>query len=482
MVDIDPKLNMLGTDRAQMMAEGLHQQRNDNIVSSAIQDLENWTCGGDSGKVIFQSDDHDWNTAASHWFNNHFAYNCDYRNQKTTLFDFIRLALSSMVRDGDCLVVLDKNYFDGKIMVFEADQITNMNPSAWAEATKGAYAGCTQHDGVVIDKWGAVKAYIVTSKLYQTQVLAHDAEIIPEKSCTLVMKPYRFHQLRGESALLRIIEITDSLRNLIRNEVESAKRISEDAIYLHKADPLAGIGLTPETAAQFGAANLVAQGPQPEGLAGCVQVIGADDKITPVTLSRPSRNVWDFGEYFTTRVYKTLGMYTCVANGTVQYPQQAKAEIILTYIAIRVWQRLLEERMCNFVVEQAIEIGAASNEIPAPPKDWNKKYSVVWAKAPSAEFDQSLTDTLNKIKAGASTYEKEFGADWEYVVAQLAKEKDILLEYGLENVSFFETVAGKNSAMDAQSPDQSKQAEKDASAIVDWFKKVVNKIKGEPVQ
>jgi hypothetical protein len=53
LVGIDPKFNMLGNDRQQMMAEGLHQQRNDNIIAAAITDLENWTVGGESGKVIF---------------------------------------------------------------------------------------------------------------------------------------------------------------------------------------------------------------------------------------------------------------------------------------------------------------------------------------------------------------------------------------------------------------------------------------------
>ena len=272
------------------------------------------------------------------------------------------------------------------------------------------------------------------------------------------------------------------MRNLIRNEVESAKRISEDAIYLKKADPLAGIGLTPENAVQFGATNLVAQGPQPEGLAGAVQIIGKDDEIQAVTLSRPSRSVWDFGDYFTRRIYKSLGMYSCVANGTIQYPMQAKGEIILTYIAIRTWQRLLEERMCNFIIEQAVGIGVAKGEIPAPPADWDKRYSVVWTKCPSAEIDQTLKDTMEKVKFGASTFEKEFGADWEYIVAELAKEKNLLKEYGLENVAFFETVAGKNEAMNAQDPKAKKAPAEDASAIVDFFRGLMNKIKGNDIK
>jgi hypothetical protein len=102
--------------------------------------------------------------------------------------------VASIVRDGDFLIILDKNYFDGKIMVFESDQITNMTDSGWRELTKaGIYQDCSQQDGVVLDKWGAVQAYIVTNKRYQTVVNSKDAEIIPAKSCALVMKPYRFN-------------------------------------------------------------------------------------------------------------------------------------------------------------------------------------------------------------------------------------------------------------------------------------------------
>ena len=461
------------------MAEGLHQQRNDSMIQALIGDMENWTVGAEGGKVVFRSSDEEWNKTAGHWLNTVFAYECDYRNQRTSLYDFYRIGVGSIVRDGDFLVVLDRKLFDGKIMVFECDQITNLDAAGFSDLTKsGKYADCSQQDGVIVDKWGSVQAYVVTGKRYMTQVRADDAEVIPAKSCALVLKPYRFNQLRGESALLRLLEITDALRNLVTNEVESAKRIAEDAIYLKKADPLDGVGVTADDATALGMPRAIFTGPRPEGISGGVQVIGKDDEITAVTNPRPSRNVWDFGDWFARRAYKSVGLYSVMATGVAQYPQQAKAEILLSYVAIRVWQRVIEDRMANFLIEQAVDIGVQSGKVAAPPADW-KHYNVIWPKAPVAELEQSLKDTLDKIKCGASSFEKEFGADWQYTVAELAKEKDLLIEFGLENLDFFSTVAGKNEAMNNQDPAAPKAAPAEEAKFAALGRKIMNLLKGK---
>ena len=87
--------------------------------------------------------------------------------------DMLALILRTILLHGDCLIMLDKDFTDGKLRIWDADQICNVNDSQFNRMAKengwfdgGSFSEKTrwrQVEGVVTDTEGRVQGYFVTS-------------------------------------------------------------------------------------------------------------------------------------------------------------------------------------------------------------------------------------------------------------------------------------------------------------------------------
>lgn len=433
---VDPKFTFLGIERLRSYAEGVSYQQNDPIIASCLSDLANLVVGAKGGKMVCSGHD---KSAEINKFLKSWSRSASWRDRQS-LNDLLWTTVIVSNRDGDCLWVCDKDLTDGKILVYESDQIVNVdNFNAWADKYP-EIAGGKQIDGVVFDKNGKLSGYNTTTRRASQTVPNSDAVFVPSSKCYLhVPERYRANQHRGESKLLSLMTILQSNRKMLESTVISAQRAAEDILVKKIKNPVSDI-LNQEQQNQFGVQSYN-DGYTPIG--GGEIVVGTDDSVEMLKNEKPEGTVTDFGDWFRRVVYRRFGMTDVFANGKCETKDQGKSEMILAHITISAYQERLEG-----LVEWAAKTALDAAGI-VPSDEWTD-IDILWPELPTAEFDLTQADKIARLRIGASSFSAEYGADWESRAKQFAEERNMLKEMGLESLDIFSTVAGKNTEMDKQ--------------------------------
>lgn len=446
----DPKYTFLGIERLRSFAEGVSMQQNDSMVASVLMDHANCVVGASGGEVKVRSSSKKWDRNATDYVNGYWADNCDWRRQGNTLNRFLWQTDVISARDGDCLWVCDPVLTEGQVMIYEADQLVDVDDfDEWAyQGEKGGMkigGKARQSDGVVFDGFGRVVGYFVTPKRCAKTVAIADAIFVPASAAYLyISERYRANQHRGESRLLSLMQILQHNRKMLESTVISAQRMAEDIAVKKIKSPLSSM-MSLEQRQQFGFPSTA---PNYTPIGGGEVTIGIEDSYEVLSNPKPEATLTEFASWWRRVVYKRFGMSDALANGKITSADAGKAEMIMNHIAISSEQKNLEG-LVRWVVRKALEFAVTKGELSRPNAnaEWYQ-VEVIWPQLPTTEFDLTQADKIERLRIGGSSFKSEYGPKWEDTIQEYADELDYLRKNGMEHLDIFSTVAGKSVELD----------------------------------
>lgn len=372
--------------------------------------------------------------------------------------EMLGLILRTVLLHGDCLILLDKSLTDGKLRVWDADQLVSINDSAFARMAKnnGWFDGESfnektswrQVEGVVMDTQGRVRGYFVTSLRNQYSIEDTEATFLPAAIVRRVSFHRKITQYRGESVFLPNCTVTEDTNSLVKSAVASAKILAEHAL-VHKRPSSSIIGGaleglsdsqiaegTPLTEEQVAALKAKATGSTEfkafEGKAAIAE-ISNDEELTSLDMgNRPQPAIREWMDKMDDANGKRLGVMSCLARGRADNSYSSgQIELCISWSSFEEYQKLLERKVVDYVCG-----------ILFP----NVKYTVVWPKAFEIDPQKAEATKDARLRGGRTTFEEELGPHWKEKLKQLADEKKYLESIGLDNLSFFQTVSGGNAS------------------------------------
>lgn len=429
-------------ERIQAIAEARSLYQNDLNVSGFVNTLITYVIG-ESTNVIFRGNIEQ--KLKDKW--GQWKRDC-YLRGKMNFNDVLKVILKSVLVDGDCLVVMDSQITKSKIVLFESDQLVEINEGEWKTnaITKGYYeviggekVALKQIQGVIVNSIGEPLYYCVTNKHGLTSVKWDESTIFKADICSLVKPIGRPNSYRGVSQILPMVDLINDLRALIKYEVLSAKRQAQEAIIIQSANPFDNIlsetGMNPDDIINgVGGVEVPKFAPtkheELEDGGGIVSYIGKDEEVKLLTNNRPNPEIEKFSKFVVETCAKKLGLYSTFATGKVDGSySSARSEILLTFQAFAQWQKILERYVIDFCM---VQIAGTTN------------FTVQFPEPISIDPEKEIGAKITAIKMGLSTYKDELGELWENKIIELGVEKQAILDNKLDNLDFFSNVGGQN--------------------------------------
>jgi len=448
------------TDRMKAINLARDLERNFTNGKSIMRQLKLGVVGAKGGKIRLKTGDSEADKNAAQWFNSIWSKNCDSRDD-AHFNDFLKLALASAVREGDCLAVFDDfDMDDGKLLFFEADQLVSVDSSDWEKQTdwtetalvggKTKEVPLRQESGVIYDSKGRVKAYIVTAKRgLQTAKLA-DCTILPAGVAKLLKAPWRFNQLRGVGDMLTAAADLQDIYEMRAKELQSAKVAASMAAAIQKKDAtmeaiLRG-GNSPDAILSGTGSAASSEVKNYEALealtGGYMEYLEPGEEVKILDHSRPNINAKEFFEFVNGSAASAFGLASTYANLKVSSSYTAfRGEMLITWETFYDWQKWLERRFCDWVGVKALAWAVRKGQLPTLPLGWESTISWSWPRMPQVDPEKDCNATNNAIKNGYSGFEDELGPDWKEKIDARAEQLTYAKDKGLP-LSAYETAAG----------------------------------------
>lgn len=413
-----------------------------SILDTAIR----LTIGKRGGTPLFTGEDRDTMQAWFAKWKRHAGY-----NEGESYYEMLALILRLVKLHGDCLVWIDPVLTDGKIRVFDADQIVSVaipDFNRW-KAEKGLPADCRQVEGVVMDGTGRVFGYFVSMLRNRLYVNIDDAQFLPIETCRRVSYHRKHTQYRGEpSAFLANEELTEDTKQLLKSEIAAAKLASELPLIVEQPegmdadsissllegygslDELAeGTGIDPEQLGMLGKNHDDKTFQAFEGHAAVASVANGT-KVTNLNNSqRPSPQIQSFIDLLNDTNGRSLGVMSCLSRGRADNSYSSgQIEIEISWKTFEEDQKMLERDVVDYVMEVMFP---------------NAEYEVYWEKAIQVEPEKNEKVLDMQLRGGRTTYREILGTDWKMILNELAEEKKYLKEIGLDNTILFQTSSGQ---------------------------------------
>lgn len=419
----------------------------DNTALASILDTSiRLTIGKRGGSPLFTGADKD---TMQKWFTSwkrHAGY-----NEGESYYEMLALILRLVKLHGDCIVWVDPILTDGKIRVFDADQICNVaipDFERW-KYEKGLPEDARQVEGVVVDGTGKVYGYFVTMLRNRYSVNISDAQFLPIDTCRRVSYHRKHTQYRGEpAAFLANEELTEDTKQLLKSEIAAAKLASELPLIVEQAegmdadqianliegygslDELAeGTGIDAEQLGMLGKTHDDKTFQAFEGHAAVASVPNGT-KVTNLNNSqRPSPQIQSFIDLLNDTNGRALGVMSCLSRGRADNSYSSgQIEIEISWKAFEEDQKMIERDVVDYVMETLYP---------------NAEYEVYWDRAIQIDAEKSEKTYDMALRGGRTTYREILGTDWKQTLTQLAEEKKFLKEIGLDNLSFMQTSSGQ---------------------------------------
>ena len=419
----------------------------DNTALASILDTSiRLTIGKRGGTPLFTGADKD---TMQKWFTSwkrHAGY-----NEGESYYEMLALILRLVKLHGDCIVWVDPILTDGKIRVFDADQICNVaipDFERW-KYEKGLPEDARQVEGVVVDGTGKVYGYFVTMLRNRYSVNISDAQFLPIDTCRRVSYHRKHTQYRGEpAAFLANEELTEDTKQLLKSEIAAAKLASELPLIVEQAegmdadqisnllegygslDELAeGTGIDAEQLGMLGKTHDDKTFQAFEGHAAVASVPNGT-KVTNLNNSqRPSPQIQSFIDLLNDTNGRALGVMSCLSRGRADNSYSSgQIEIEISWKAFEEDQKMIERDVVDYVMETLYP---------------NAEYEVYWDRAIQIDPEKSEKTFDMALRGGRTTFRDILGTDWKQIIDELAEEKKYLQSKGLDNLAFFQTSSGQ---------------------------------------
>ena len=368
-----------------------------------------------------------------------------------SFYDVLALILRLVKLHGDCVVWCDPVLTDGKIRIFDADQICNVaipDFEHW-KWEKGLPDDARQVEGVVVDGTGKVYGYFVTMLRNHYSVNLSDAMFLPIDTCRRVAYHRKHTQYRGEpSAFLANEELTEDTKQRLKSEIAAAKLASELPLIVEQAEGMdadqissliEGYGSIDELAEgtgidaeQLGLLGKTSESKTFEAFEGHAAVASVPNGTKVQNLNnsqRPSPQIQSFIDLLNDTNGRSLGVMSCLSRGRADNSYSSgQIEIEISWKQFEEDQKMLERDVIDYIMEVMFP---------------NAEYEVFWHTSIQIDPEKNAKTLDMEMRAGRTTLREILGTDWKLVIDELAEEKKYLKSKGLDNLTFFQTSSGQ---------------------------------------
>lgn len=465
-------------DRLNAIAMGRNLERNNSKAIAIIEQLKVMTAG--RVKAQLNTPDTEWNKKAGERFNVHFARDCYYA-EPMNLAEAAQLIEASKVREGDVLVAFDDflegPHGSGKLMVWEADQLVNVEKNDWESPTLNPYwretvtlpdgstvsRPCFQDQGVVTNRRGKVLAYIVTSRHVADERRGYlalpisEVLVLPVRCCRLVKRRFRFGQRRGVPNLLNVAEDLADIDEMIKSELATAAvRAKLMAIVKHSsenANAEQDVQLEKMLAAVSGKGSAAdTPTPEPKQLktykniesvtGGCTEYLEEGDEMLFPDINRPNLDVSSFYDHRGDSAGASVGLARGFTRLSVGNSYTAhRGETGMTWKHIRNRQKLNEWNWLDWLAVRVLERDIVLGLLPPGPENWQTKISWAFPEPDPIDPQKEALADHQKQKNGNLDFRELLGPDWREKFEALADQIEYARSLNLP-LSILETVAG----------------------------------------
>jgi capsid protein len=430
---------------------------------------------------------------AADWFNEVYQKECDARDD-TPFNEICMNILTAAKREGDLVAAFD-NFLenDGRLFFYEADQLANIEEKEWERQSD--WKGLTQSDGIVYDKHGRIKAYIVCEDRKSGDKKFADCLVLPAFSTAKLLKaPWRVNMRRGTpdiaAALAHYLDTyemtscelqTAKLQSKLAGKVKR-RNAAEELLFENGIDADAILGTS--TSSGDDEENVVAA-PKTnydryENLTGgFMEYLDDDDDFELLDINRPNVNAQGYIEGITINNGASMGLAQVYSTLKASTSYTAfRGEMLLSWAQFGVDQKWLERRFVDWVARKAINWGIDNRQFSRPPQGWERKLSVSWPVMPDVDPIKTQMAIARSLKNGNTDFQRLLGPNWRSILENFAEQVKLIRALELP-LDLLETKSGAASAPEKSTGEDNAEGQEENNRKVTLLAKLWNKIKGD---
>jgi lambda family phage portal protein len=391
-----------------------------------------------SGRIAYQArtGDHEVDTKIEKYWQR-WCNECDFlgRHNFTTL---LQLAVTAMLRDGDCGFIIVRDGEDLKLQSVEADRIG----SPYDRTDTDKYIG-----GINVDDYGRPVSYTIFTRTINNQYVS-PVDIVAKEFIHL-FDAARLDEYRGRSAFATALNATRDLQEAIKAEVQAIKYASYQSGVITTESGAADAGdyfARGNSNDQGQVARLQSLDP------GTVNYLGSGEKMEMFKSDRPTGAFGEFIRLIQAHICMAVGLPYGFAFDADKSGPMARMEAAMAERTFLRWRGLLEGKFLDRIKNIILLDAAARGLIPDSEYLLDGRWC--WPAKVSIDYGREANADINLWKAGLKTAGQiysDMGEDYEEalrarakesaMIVSLANEMDIPAEYISDSIIPIQTVA-----------------------------------------
>ena len=372
-----------------------------------------------SGRIAYQArtGDHNVDTQIEKYWQK-WCDNCDFlgRHNFTTL---LQLAVTAMLRDGDCGFIIVRDGEDLKLQSVEADRIG----SPYDRTDTDKYIG-----GINVDEYGRPVSYTIFTRTINNQYVSPTD--IPAKEFIHLFDAARLDEYRGRSAFATALNATRDLQEAIKAEVQAIKYASYQSGVITTESGAADAGdyfARGNSNDQGQVARLQSLDP------GTVNYLTAGEKMEMFKSDRPTGAFGEFIRLIQAHICMSVGLPYGFAFDADKSGPMARMEAAMAERTFLRWRGLLEGQFLNRI-KNIILLDAAARGL-VPDSEFLLDGRWCWPAKVSIDYGREANADISLWKAGLKTAGQiysDMGEDYEEALRARAKEAAMLVSLANE--------------------------------------------------
>ena len=372
-----------------------------------------------SGRIAYQArtGDHEVDTKIEKYWQK-WCNECDFlgRHNFTTL---LQLAVTAMLRDGDCGFIIVRDGEDLKLQSVEADRIG----SPYDRTDTDRYIG-----GINTDDYGRPVSYTIFTRTINNQYIS-PVDIVAKEFIHL-FDAARLDEYRGRSAFATALNATRDLQEAIKAEVQAIKYASYQSGVITTESGAADAGdyfARGNSNDQGQVARLQSLDP------GTVNYLGSGEKMEMFKSDRPTGAFGEFIRLIQAHICMSVGLPYGFAFDADKSGPMARMEAAMAERTFLRWRGLLEGQFLNRI-KNIILLDAAARGL-VPDSEFLLDGRWCWPAKVSIDYGREANADINLWKAGLKTAGQiysDMGEDYEEALRARAKESAMIVSLANE--------------------------------------------------
>ena len=331
----------------------------------------------------------------------------------------MQLAVTAILRDGDCGFIIVRDGEDLKLQSVEADRIG----SPYDRTDTDKYIG-----GINVDDYGRPVSYTIFTRTINNQYISPTD--IPAKEFIHLFDAARLDEYRGRSAFATALNATRDLQEAIKAEVQAIKYASYQSGVITTESGAADAGdyfARGNSNDQGQVARLQSLDP------GTVNYLGSGEKMEMFKSDRPTGAFGEFIRLIQAHICMAVGLPYGFAFDADKSGPMARMEAAMAERTFLRWRGLLEGKFLDRI-KNIILLDAASRGL-IPDSEFLLDGRWCWPAKVSIDYGREASADIALWKAGLKTAGQiysDMGEDYEEALRARAKEANMIKELGQE--------------------------------------------------